>query len=1533
MASSNRQLRCTDYHVAWICPVADVELLPARLMLDEEHSTPPYNTHYDENTYVCGTINGHAVVISTCPLGETGNLNAGRLTGSMFKTFPNIRMAVLVGIGGGIPRATASENALDDIHLGDVVVGWPGDGKPACVYHNRGRSKVDGEFEMVGTMQNPEWRLLQALSILASDHEMGKPTFADQLKRLQKYKKLAHPGLDHDRLFRAAYHHIGDYRSNCVACDQNELVQRPARTEDDKRSFIFHRGRIATGNSVIQDGELRDQIGARCDGALCVEMEAAGVDVNKRCLVIRGISDYADSHKNDVWKSHAAGNAAAFARELLCRIQPDVVKDMEGVSEAPWVIPFIRPPSFAGREPQLAQLSAHISAEGGRRLAIYGLGGCGKTALALESAYRTREQQPKRAVFWVAAVSLESFEQGYREIGTLLRIPGIADAKADVKRLVKARLSDEGSGQWLMVVDNADDVGVLFGQLDEESGGNRLIDNLPYSRKGSIVFTTRTRVAAVKLAESKVIALGELDKVEATELLKTRLFQEHQRQLRDEETVDEFLDILAFLALAIVQAVAFVNTNDITLSDYISCYKASEQEATKLLSKEFEDQGRYREMKNPMATTWYVSFEQIRKHNELAAGHLSFMACTANNDIPASMLPANGSQVQQTEAIGTLKAYAFIAERQPRTDAQQEQTQRLARAFDVHPLVHLAMRGWLKAHNQWNLWAEKTLTRLVEIVPFGDHDTREAWTTYLPHAMHVVDVPEVYDTEGRMSLLDRIGRCEQTLGRYRDAELAHQRLLEQREEVLGKEHPDTLRSMNNVAGALQNQGKYTEAEKMHQGTLVMRGMVLGTEHPHTLASMSNLAGALSSQGKYAEAEKMHRKTLVMREKVLGKEHPHTLASMSNLAWALRRQGKYAEVEKMDRKILALKEKVSGKEHLHTLMSMNVARVLSNQGKYVEAEKMHRKTLAMREEMLGKEHPDTLASMNEVALALSDQEKYTEAEKLHRETLAMRKEVLGKEHPHTLMSINNVARALNNQGEYTEAEKMDREILAMREKVLGKEHPDTLVSMSNLAGALSSQGKYAGAEKMHREILAIRIKVLGKEHPHTLMSMGSVAWALSGQEKYTEAEKMQQETLVMREEALGKEHPDTLASMNEVAMALGRREKYTEAEKVHRETLAMRKEVLGKEHLDTLASMNEVALALGCQEKYTEAEKVHRETLAIREKVLGKEHPDTLMSMNSLARALNSQKEYAKAEKMHRETLTIREKVLGKEHPDTLASMSNLAGALSSQGKYAGAEKMHRETLAVKEKVLGKEDPHTLISMGSLARALSSQRKYAEAEKMDRETLVIREKVLGKEHPDTLMSMDHVAWALGRQGKYMEAEKIDRETLTMREKVLGKEHPHTLASMNKVALALGRQEKYTEAEKLHRETLAMREEVLGKEHPDTLTSMNNLARALKDKGEYIKAEKMHRETLAMREKVLGKEHPDTLMSINNLAWALSSQRKYAEAEKMHRETLAMREKVLGKEHPRTLMSMKNVARAVNNQRECTKAEKMDRESWR
>lgn len=330
--SPRKKLARTSYHVAWICPVADLELLPAILMMDEEHERPDIDNHADENIYEFGSAAGHNIVLATCRQGMTGNVNVSSITAPLFKTFPNIRMTLLVGIGGGVPQPDSFSDPLNDLRLGDVVVGWPtsADGRGAVVYFEYGRSRVDG-FEITGTMDKPHTVILNALPSLKLDHDLGRSTFDQYMAKLQKHERLGkrfkHPGLQHDKLFQPSSIHLGGYTSNCKDCDSHQLVRREPRTENQKELFIYHQGRIGTGNSVIMDGEKRDSISAQCGGALCIEMEAAGVEVNSRCLVIRGISDYADSHKSDLWRSYAAGKAVVFARELLGKIPARDVKE------------------------------------------------------------------------------------------------------------------------------------------------------------------------------------------------------------------------------------------------------------------------------------------------------------------------------------------------------------------------------------------------------------------------------------------------------------------------------------------------------------------------------------------------------------------------------------------------------------------------------------------------------------------------------------------------------------------------------------------------------------------------------------------------------------------------------------------------------------------------------------------------------------------------------------------------------------------------------------------------------------------------------------------------------------------------------------------------------------------------------------------------------------------------------------------------------------------------------------------------------
>lgn len=360
-------------------------------------------------------------------------------------------------------------------------------------------------------------------------------------------------------------------------------------------------------------------------------------------------------------------------------------------------------------------------------MTIYGLGGCGKSALALEFAYRALVRHVGRMVFWVPAISRESFELAYREIGVRLDVSGITEDNADIKKLVKDALSSASLGDWLMIVDNADDSGVLLGTTDNDAISARLSDCLPHSNRGTILFTTRSRKVAGDLTSSSVLELYDMNKAEARDLLARRITK--QGLLDDETAVDELLEIFTYLPLAIVQAAAFINNNDISVLGYISLFRHAGTES-ELFSERFEDPSRYREMDSTVAKTWHISFDQIRRQDPLAAEYLSFMACIDRINIPQSILPRGGSLVQQVKALGTLAGYAFITERQQTVQELDKE-----RFFDMHRLVHMASAWWLEGHDERATWAGRAVTRLEELLPYGGHERKATWTTYLSHAI------------------------------------------------------------------------------------------------------------------------------------------------------------------------------------------------------------------------------------------------------------------------------------------------------------------------------------------------------------------------------------------------------------------------------------------------------------------------------------------------------------------------------------------------------------------------------------------------------------------------------------------------------------------------------------------------------------------------------------------------------------------------------------------------------------------------------
>ncbi|ETS75190.1 hypothetical protein PFICI_13674 [Pestalotiopsis fici W106-1] len=1057
MAESDlKPLRRHDYHVAWICPGDDVALDPARLLFDEEHPRPEFDADYDDNTYYFGTMGGHNVVLATTSPGMRGNVNASRLTSPMFKTFPNIKMTMVVGIGGGVPSESPADDALKDIHLGDVIVGWPGDGKPAVVYYESGRSLVDG-FEQLGQVDKPDWVLLQALAKIKSDHRFDtiKPTprprtgFRANLNNLQQYDpQYAYPGYQHDKLFRSGYNHQGQ-KEDCADCASGELIDRKPREERHQGQLVFHQGRIGTGNSVILDGQLRDQISRENGGLQCIEMSAAGVDASRNCLVIRGISDYCDSHKGSAWKHYAAASAAVFGRELLSAVQPKKVTGMEvggtKVSDMKidhFMVPLGRNDGFVERQDIVPNLLERVLPSSNRddcqRNAIEGLGGIGKTQIALELAYRARTET---SVFWIPAMSQASFDNAVRGIGRLLNVPGMEDDQANHKDLVKAAL-EKTTDDWILIIDNADDMNLCFDKDD----GLRLSQWLPFNRNGSILFTTRDHEVPSRLDISSncVVKLAEMSKDEAIDLLKTRL---DETQLRDVQSTNTLIDRLAYLPLAIKQASAYMAQTGDSTSTYLRYHRESNQEQIELLSRDFEDQGRYPGTKNAITTTWLISFEHVSRKHPLAIQYLEFICFLAQKDIPKSLLPPASTEREQNEAVATLQGYAFITRRDH------------GNSFDIHRLVQLAMRNHLQGERLRET-TTITIQHLSKVYPFPKHENRSLWMQYMPHVMAAAEVcREAGDKHATITFLHCVAETYRRTSKYKQAEHLFQQELELAEEMYSQRHPETLACMYCLAISISRQGRYGEAEEMHRQRIKIEEEVLGKQHRATLASRLEFAQSIYRQGRYGEAEQLYRNMLKVYQEVLGKQHSHTLTCMQELTKTIHAQGRYSEAEQMHRNTLKIHQEVSGQQHRHTLTCMQeLARSIHHQGRYSEAEQMHREILEVRQEVSGQQHPHTLTCMQELARSIHDQGRYSEAEQMHREISEVRQKVLGQQHPDTLNTMHWLAVALDRQEKWGEAEQTYRQALALMEKALGPEHDRTIGCKKNLQKCLESSGK-------------------------------------------------------------------------------------------------------------------------------------------------------------------------------------------------------------------------------------------------------------------------------------------------------------------------------------------------------------------------------------------------------------------------------------------------------------------------------------------
>ncbi|MFI9329013.1 tetratricopeptide repeat protein [Kitasatospora sp. NPDC052868] len=668
--------------------------------------------------------------------------------------------------------------------------------------------------------------------------------------------------------------------------------------------------------------------------------------------------------------AHTIGTA--FTGDIV--LPPEVLNAARDIQAPPSTSNLAPPPHCVGRGYELGWLHSTLNTNGGTAVTqaptVHGLGGIGKTTLALHYAHRHRDDYT--LVWWVNAESPARIEQSLAAL-TMQLHPAWAGRATEPERAAWAVNWLHWHPGWLLVFDNAEHPRDLRPYTGAFSHGRHLIT---------------TRRATGWSRGVPTLPLGTLGPDDAAQVLCSYAFEDTDPTPQDLHDARLLAADLGHLPLALDQAGAYLAQHP-TVS--IDAYRRT-------LGTKLAKAADGIDPERTIARIWTQTLLALDEHDPLAATVLNTLAWFAPDDIPVTLLRHLGSEEELAEALGALRSYSMIT---------------LTRdTVGVHRLVQTVLRE--QPGHPGRSEAEHALDLAFNALPEPlDYGPAPVWDRLVPHLTALADttppghhdhpVARHYTLAARH--LDRQGHNARTIP-------LRQVLLTYCEQLLGETHPHTLTSRNGLALAYRSADELDRAIPLYETNLAYFEEVLGPTHPHTLTGRNNLATAYKSAGDLERAIPLHETTLTQREQTLGPTHPDTLVSRNNLALAYRRAGDLERAVQLHETTLAQREEVLGHTHPSTLRSRNnLAFTYRLTGDLNRAVPLLETTLAQREEVLGHTHPDTLVSRSNLALAYMWAGDLERAIPLLETTLTQREQVLGHTHPHTLVSRNNLVFAL------------------------------------------------------------------------------------------------------------------------------------------------------------------------------------------------------------------------------------------------------------------------------------------------------------------------------------------------------------------------------------------------------------------------------------------------------------------------------------------------------------------------------------------
>ncbi|MFF7020638.1 tetratricopeptide repeat protein [Streptomyces klenkii] len=1135
------------------------------------------------------------------------------------------------------------------------------------------------------------------------------------------------------------------------------------------------------------------------------------------------------------------------------------------------------PEAVLGRDGTLSAL-AQADVEGHPRIQVLsGMGGVGKTTVALSAAERAKEQGVE--VFWIQAGSAAAVADGMRHAAVLAGASAEHVAHAWEKGgrpaadLVWRHLATRDR-PWLLIFDDADDLAVLScpgAALADATGWARP----PVGASHGVLVTTRD--GNERSWGSRIAHFHRLEVLKPE--FAGRVLQELAPGAGGTDSARALADRLGSLPLALHLAGTYLDmahgdplAEAETFTEYIDALGDSPMfldDATEGVQGDLRsDEERAR---RTIAGTWELSLSLLERQGTAhARGLLQLLSCFAPTaSLPNALLdPSTVAALEMwpacvqpraiRTALGGLRRFGLIG----------VNTHSPEPAYQIHRLVAEVSAAPLLAE-PWDyreVW-ESAADLLVAATPYRenprDPSSWPAWQGLTPHWQ---------------VMMQRLPRWGTT---------ADDRLT------------GVLIGAGVAVSYLHFRGEYAAACDLADEAL--ERAVVAEAAPWVKVNIRrHRAVAVEQMGdlKAAETELDHIVEDCLKQ--FGHDDPTTLSVRYQRARVACQRGKLADAEREYDEVIRHETRLFGAEAATTLRSRRGRAIcIRSMGRLDEAADEGRETLEGLRAKLGEKHPDVLEAQHEFAISLRDQGENERAEQVFRQVLELEEEVLGAEHPSTLITRANLATTLILRQEFAAAEAETRTVLDARTRILGADHHETLDARHSLTVLLMRQGELdaKSAATIFAELTNAQKRQLVDDHPNVLAGRSSHAAALRSLGELAESESEYRLLLDAATARHGELHAVTLNAHFEWAMSLGRVGRTDGAVSEMRKVLTFQERLLGSSHRNVVSVRASLGALLLQQGSLAEAEEQLSEAL----NALPGDDGERLDVRHDLAAVLQARGRPQEAIRQLRDIANAERRRSGPAHPDTITARNSLGVALKDFGRVDEAAGVYREALKDAGSKHFNDQPLMLTLRHNLAIAMRIQGNLNEAEKEHSEILAIQNRRLGPEHPQTLATRLSLARILDDRGATVEAEAAYRELLSVCTRVLGREHRQTQSIWGNLAFLLAGQERFLEAEAEYRDALDVCRELLGDDHPETITMNHNLAMTLGNQGKLGEALLRFRDCVERRVRVLGPDHPETLIARKNLGEGLSRAGQPAECAENFKEVAEGWARTRGTDH--------------------------------